>query len=198
MTFGTGACVCDGGWSGASCDDSGSHAKAGTIAAGIAIGAGVMCFIVVALVAIALVVGYYFVIVPRRKKGRTVGAALNRGRDSVATRAPLLDPASQRGSVASRPHSAPARVTGYVAPRAFASSDDAPHHRPNLSSISGFDISQDGDSASSAAPSAAGTTSSAAASAAASAASAAAPHHRSQSSNFGLDFDSDGASSNYR
>jgi hypothetical protein len=188
MTFGTGACVCDGGWSGASCDDAGSSAKTGTIVAGIAIGAGVMCFVVIALVAVAVVVAYYFVIVPRRKTGRLV-TALNRGRDSIATRAPLLDPASQRSSVASRPQSAPARTAGYVAPRAVASSDDAPHHRPNLSSMSGFDISEDGGSTSSAPRTAGGTAASAAA------ASAAAPHHRSQSSNFGLDFDSDGGES---
>ena len=117
MTFGTGACVCDGGWSGASCDDAGSSAKTGTIVAGIAIGAGVMCFVVIALVAVAVVVAYYFVIVPRRKTGRLV-TALNRGRDSIATRAPLLDPASQRSSVASRPQSAPARS----APASCASS----------------------------------------------------------------------------
>jgi hypothetical protein len=74
----------------------------GTVVAGIAIGAGITLFCIIALAVIAFIVLYYFVWLPKQRALEHValdgsaGSRLNRARESMATRPLLLDPASQR------------------------------------------------------------------------------------------------------
>ena len=191
MTFGTGACLCDSEWAGASCDatSSSSHGMApGTVVAGIAIGAGITLFCIIALAVIAFIVLYYFVWLPKQRALEHValdgsaGSRLNRARESMATRPLLLDPASQRGSVAAASSSSASTYRAPTVPIKNSSdgggesTEGTPHHRPNWSTSSNLDFDSTSEEQSRKSSLAAGSD---------------APHHRTVSSNFGLTLDFD-------